>query len=120
MKQLMYLIIDVTHKRSKSLAPQQSKLKTDPNKYILKLSDEPKNTRIDPEFVKQLIYLIHPSCTRHQNSQLNCSTRAKPINKLKIDPHRYNSYFRRTQEHYKLSRTCEARNIFDVPLLNKR
>ena len=58
-----------------------------------KLSDEPKNARIDPEFVKQSIYLIHPPAQGIKNSQLNCSTRAKPINRLKVNPHMYNLYF---------------------------
>ena len=70
-----------------------SKLKINPNRYILKLSDVPKKARRDPEFVKQLIYLIHPSSSQGiKSSQLNCSTRTQPINKLKIDPHRYNLY----------------------------
>lgn len=70
-KQLIYLIY--LHKRSKNLHLNFStktqpinKLKIDPNRYILRLLDESKNASSDPQFLKQLIYLMYPSCTRHQ------------------------------------------------------
>jgi len=62
-------VIDVPfllHKRSKNPHLNCStrkqlinKLEIDSNRYILKLLDEPKSARSDPDFVKQLIYLMH-------------------------------------------------------------
>jgi hypothetical protein len=48
---------------------------------------------------------------------LNCSTRRQPINKLKLDPNRYNLYL--SDEPKNIRRDpefVEAINIFDVPL----
>ena len=65
-----------------------NKLKLDPNRYIWKLSYEPKSTRSDPEFVKWLIYFMYPSsCIK--NPQFNYSTKTQPIHKLKLDLNRY-------------------------------
>ena len=60
-----------------------NKQKVDPNRYVPKLSDEPKNSRIDPEFVKQLIYLMHPSCTRHQKLAIELLHKSKTYQQAK-------------------------------------
>ena len=67
-----------------------NKLNLNPNRDNLYLSDEPKNVRRDPEFVKQSIYLMYlSSWQRIKNLQFNFSTRRQPIKKLTMDPNRY-------------------------------
>jgi len=67
------------------------KVKNDPGSYYLQLSDEPKHSQIDPEYLEKQTNLFHPSsCTKTKNSQLNCKANTGHINTVKYALERYN------------------------------